>query len=561
MKISKLSVRNYRTLWDLELTFPSFYSAICGRNDSGKTNVVKAIRCVMKEDTPFKYYDDEPEFSLKKDFTKWVEKTQSSKSISVKIEFIISPQKDTGIYKFFVDYLDLGSQNQDNDLVLHVSVSHAEDIPLKVEVECRGQTFTDIKAQEILKRLQTSRTFLFHSSTDPRPPYVRGYRGILRDISEQFNIQLESSKKGVNRVLKKITREQQQEIENLLGRLKQKYKVGLTCPSLDLSYFPYNITLGDKKIDIELEEWGSGTKNRMHILLTIFRAKQVAESSASASKVTPIIVIEEPESFLHPLAQAEFGSILQHLSEEFGVQIIVTTHSPYLLSQERPESNILLERKTVRRQLRQTERIDTSGDRWMEPFSLSLGINNNEFKSWKDLFFNIKRAILLVEGDTDKEYFELLKDPMHGEKALSFDGDIYAYGGRDNLKNQTLLKFIKDKYYKIFITFDLDSESIVKDSLEAVGFEKNTTYMPIGIDEPGKRNIEGFLPNSVYTQVTSENPDLTRALSSDNKAEQKNAKQKLKELFLKKFKENSTPGDNFFGRFYTLTKIINKSLK
>ena len=62
----------------------------------------------------------------------------------------------------------------------------------------------------------------------------------------------------------------------------------------------------DQKVEVELDEWGAGTRHRTFVLLTIFRAKQIAESLPSASKVTPIIIVEEPESFLHPLAQAEF---------------------------------------------------------------------------------------------------------------------------------------------------------------------------------------------------------------------------------------------------------------
>jgi hypothetical protein len=95
------------------------------------------------------------------------------------------------------------------------------------------------------------------------------------------------------------------------------------------------------------------------ILMTLFRARQTSQSEASASKITPIIVIEEPESFLHPSAQAEFGRILQDLSAEFQVQVIVTTHSPYMLSKEKPTSNLLLERSTSYGQLRETRLVDT----------------------------------------------------------------------------------------------------------------------------------------------------------------------------------------------------------
>lgn len=43
MKIISLTIRNYRTLESIDLTFPLSYVSICGANDSGKTNVVRAI--------------------------------------------------------------------------------------------------------------------------------------------------------------------------------------------------------------------------------------------------------------------------------------------------------------------------------------------------------------------------------------------------------------------------------------------------------------------------------------------------------------------------------------
>ena len=105
------------------------------------------------------------------------------------------------------------------------------------------------------------------------------------------------------------------------------------------------------------------------IFLALLKARQISRSDTTSSKVTPILVIEEPESFLHPAAQAEFGRILQDLSNEFGVQVIVTTHSPYMLSKDRPTSNILLERRIVRGHARQTLQVATAGDNWMQPYA------------------------------------------------------------------------------------------------------------------------------------------------------------------------------------------------
>jgi putative ATP-dependent endonuclease of the OLD family len=59
MKLTQINIINYRSIESLELTFPSYYSALCGKNNSGKTNVVKAIRPLFKEENPY-FEDDEP---------------------------------------------------------------------------------------------------------------------------------------------------------------------------------------------------------------------------------------------------------------------------------------------------------------------------------------------------------------------------------------------------------------------------------------------------------------------------------------------------------------------
>jgi len=509
----------------------------------------------MKEDDPVRYWD-EPEFSLKNDYTKWLETEPKNRFIRVEIDLRISAESDTGLFEFFCDYLNLDSVS--NELNLNIAVKHGFD-GAEIEVAVQNQRFDGRKAQEVLKRLQTSKTFLFHSSTDPPPHYRRGFSMVLGDIGDEYGAKLEHSKKAVDRVLQRIAREQQEEIENLLGRLADKYKVGLTIPSFDIRYFPYELTLGDRKVAVGLDDWGSGTRNRTLVLLKIFRAKQVADSMPSASKVTPVIVVEEPESFLHPLAQAEFGRVLQDLSEEFEVQIIVTTHSPYLLSQDRPESNILLKRRGVRRQLRATERADTTGTRWMEPFALALGIADDEFRPWRELFFSKPAALLLVEGQTDKKYFELLRDPAHGANRLEFKGEIFSYDGKDTLKNQALLRFIKDRVGALFITFDLDAEAVVEKPLQALGFVKRSSYLAIGEDAPGKKNIEGLLPERIRTAVYSENADVVQALTGSTE-ERRGAHARLKLLLLERFKQEAQPGDDF-KKLYVVARFVNRALK
>lgn len=358
MQINRFEIRNYRTLEALDIDFPSFYTAICGRNDAGKTNVVRALRALMKEDDPYGYRYEQ-DLSLKDDYPKWSTTDENSRKITLVIDVSVDPGSDAGLYQFLLTHLSL--EEGDAPLLLKVSLSHPVDEDAEaVSVTVSGKHFTGLQAQEVLKKIQTSSTVLFYNSTelDPRLRLGHGFSGFFRELAGEYSGEIREIKETINKRLKKVAKGHQKQLTELLGRLEGKYRAALSVPAYNLDYLPFNLTLGSGKVDVALNDWGSGTRNRTLILLTLFRARQISEASASASKVTPILVIEEPESFLHPSAQAEFGRILQDLAEEFKVQVITTTHSPYLLSQERPDSNILFDRRVYRHQLQDTYRVD-----------------------------------------------------------------------------------------------------------------------------------------------------------------------------------------------------------
>lgn len=360
MKLSSLSIRRYRTIDSIDLNFPSSYAALCGPNDSGKTNVIRAIRAMMRDDDESPYFHGEDDgVTVKDDFPKWLDIPPESRSISISLQLEVDAERDAGLYQFMLRQLQIESAQ--SLLVLQMNAAYSGEKPApKVSVTCAGNTYDGLEAQEVFKKFQSSRSILFHNSPQSELARLRFREGFgqLRELSGEGAAAVAKLKRDMDKGLQKIAKNQQQELEGLLGRLETKYRVGLSVVAFDLGWLPFNLTLGDSKHDVPLDNWGSGTQNRTLILRTLFRAKQIGEAEASASKITPLIIIEEPESFLHPYAQAEFGRVLQDLAEEFKVQVIVTTHSPYLLSLTHPVSNILLTRKSHYGQLRDTQRVD-----------------------------------------------------------------------------------------------------------------------------------------------------------------------------------------------------------
>ncbi|MCH2555701.1 MAG: ATP-binding protein [Alcanivorax sp.] len=557
MKITRLEISNYRTFESIDIGFDDFYSAICGQNDAGKSNIVRALRAVLREDN---IYGRARRHSISalRDFPRWKDAKDKDKSISVAIELTIFRAADAGVFEFLIDYLDLQVDDLKESMCLKLESKWQDSMSSgQTAAILDGEKFEGIKAQEIHKKVQSS--ILIHNSTEVEAR--NSFTGFLHEFSEQYSAELNKMTATLQKSLAKIAKGQKEEVSNLLFRMNSNLKVGITVPDMSFDRLPYNLSLGDSKMEVDLDDWGSGTKNRTMIFLTLLKAKQVSESATTAEKMTPILIIEEPESFLHPSAQAEFGRVLQQISNEFGVQVITTTHSPYMLNQSCPESNILLERNMFRKQLRETRKIDTSGENWMEPFGVVLGLANEEFQPWREIFFSESKSHLLVEGKTDKEYFELIRHSCHGANKLDFDGDIFPYEGCGNLKNPTLLNFIKSKSKKLVITFDIDVVKEVEPTLKRHGFENNKSYVVVGIDRAGSRSIEGLIPSSYKNTVNNKNPELVQQGIHGTKEEQKFAKNKLKSLYLEEFKENARPGGDDYEEFYKVAKILNKAFK
>jgi len=391
MKITALRIENYRSIEDLSLQFPTFYTAICGKNDSGKTNILRALRVFSGEDD---YYYSNIEISISEDFPKWRDKDARNKLICIEVELAVHKVSDEGLYAFLSEYLKLHEEPE----YLHFSISLkfvTDSAKPDIGLTLGSASFDALKAEEVLKKLQTTQWLLFHNSPEFPSRYRSRYvEGLLGDLSASDAAQIDLLKKKLEKVAARVAKQNQNEVSELLGRLKDKYRIGLSAPPLDLNELPFSITVGTREAEIPLTSWGSGTQNRTRILMALFKAKRISEAAKSAAKVTPVIIIEEPESFLHPSAQAEFGAILRDLAEELRVQTIVATHSPYMLSLTEPKGNILLERDHSRGSLRATRRLDTSGEGW-NLFPLRLVWTMNTSALGKTLFLVVLTACCL----------------------------------------------------------------------------------------------------------------------------------------------------------------------
>ncbi|MEH6745294.1 MAG: AAA family ATPase [Maribacter arcticus] len=560
MKIKDIHLKNFRSFEDCLIEFEDFYTAICGKNNSGKSNIIRAILNVLQRQGL-----NRNRINYNSDFPIWKAKSEDE-YISINVRVQLDEQADVGLIKFLKVFLqDKKDDSEDfeiKDTLLSIKIE-LNTKTASTEIIVDEKTVTDkYKVGEILRRIHFAQVIVFHNSTQPNSSYRRSHHGQVDNLNEKTKNLIEGKVSQINKELSKAVQKHKSELQELIGRLQEKYQVGLTFSGIDMDYerIPYEISLGEKNFELPLEDWGSGTKNRTLILSSIFNAKNIIDQDDESNTITPIVIIEEPESFLHPSAQSEFGRILQDLSKELEIQVIATTHSPYLLSHHNPKSNILVKRNLFRKKVRESIIENVQDENWREPFELALGMVGPEFESLKDAFFSKENNIILLEGSIDVEYFNLLRDSKHKDKKLVFDGEFYPYGGYGFLNNPVLLKFIKERFNKLVVTIDLDAISNVKANFEKASYTKDQDYFLIGLDKPGFRCIEGLLPDFIKSKVNSENSELIYGLQSENKDERKSAKDRLKSLYLEEFKKDLKFDETYFGEFYKLVAKMNKKL-
>ncbi len=396
------------------------------------------------------------------------------------------------------------------------------------------------KASEILKKFQSTTSIVVHNSTSVRRGYLyfNSFMEIVEShFSEEDRGKIAAAQRNLQSKIKKATRQRKDELDNLLGKLSDKFQVELSSIERDGdSSYPLQVRLSDKSVVTPLHQWGAGTQNRTRVLMSVLEAVHARSSASSENRASPVFVVEEPESFLHPSAQAEFGKVLNGVASELGLQIIATTHSPYLLNQTSPDCNYLIHRKHFRNVPKGAALVDTSGGDWMKPFAETLGVVPSEFEGWREMFGSTSSDVILVEGEIDLEYFLFIKENYPSTYQLPDNIEVVPYGGSGALKNTAILAFMINKFKSVYVTCDLDCYGDVKPALERIGLVEEDDFCAIGRSVAGYDCIEGLLPNDVKERVYGGKIELVTALASQNSKERSNAKNRLKRELLDAFR-------------------------
>lgn len=393
MKIEWIEIKGFRNFEECKINF-SDQTLIIGANDVGKTNLIYALRLLFDRslseqdldlnESDYNVYSKAQTIEITVKITNVIEDCLISTfkgDIKEDTVFIQYRNKKNGEYSIYTGY---------SEETLELKTSRFYIKRLNLEYVNTNRNLYSFMKREKNHILEDSKASLEESKEAED-------KSNIQEMTEDLDV-LNSKIDDLNYVKKSLDHVNS-ELSHLAIHNENK-KLSFATANSDITSMLNNMELSYSENDTPLAIGGDGRNNQ--IFLATWAARQ--KNKKSLEKVT-FFAIEEPEAHLHPHQQRKLSS---YLLEKFGEQIFITTHSPYIASDFRPDK--------IARLYSQHKQTKVAKGGCNEELKLDFddfGYRLDAITS--DVFF--VNAMLLVEGPSEKLFYTALA----GELKIDLD--------------------------------------------------------------------------------------------------------------------------------------------
>lgn len=317
-------------------------------------------------------------------------------------------------------------------------------------------------------------------------------------------------------------------LDSLSGQLMLRVgDPGVHAPPIDSITPEYREALGRL---LPLHEQGDGMRSMLGLLLPI------------VASTYPVVIVDEPEAFLHPPQARILGRQLADLSESRHIQIVLATHDKNILTGilDSPSAKVSVVRLT-----RQAERTSASQ---IPAAQMTRAWDDPSLRYTNILDGLFHRGVILAENERDCRFYASIAAAEHEENELHFaphDLLFVPTAGKTNM--QALAAMLRVCGVPTVATVDLDllnNEATLKKLVESLGgswqdISEDYKVSTAEFRQPRRPRLRGDVLGSVAS-ILNEEPDgvydkdvksrVSRALSLDSPW------QSLKEFGMSAFK-------------------------
>lgn len=237
---------------------------------------------------------------------------------------------------------------------------------------------------------------------------------------------------------------------------------------------PINIDDGDIT---PIDEKGDGIKS----LAAIALIESISFENLEGRSL--ILCIEEPEAHLHPDAIHSLRTVLFELSERSGVQVIISTHSPLLIDRDKISNNIIVG---------DNHRIHPCS--CVEDVRQILGVRISD---------NLAATkVVLVEGESDKRYFETLCNQRPSLRQKLEDNSLQFVNVHSASKMDFQIRMYNSIMVSTLVLLDSDSSGIASaNALIAAKIKRPAEILLIKSAGMRESELEDLVNIDSYSQI------------------------------------------------------------
>jgi putative ATP-dependent endonuclease of the OLD family len=511
MYISDLYIKNFRSIKDIHVKFNNGKNILIGKNNAGKSNIIKALNLLMGEKLPTKnsinmkdFYAEEKMldgkivFEHKRDLfiaVKLTGEVSANESIK-KVSYI--KQERFGINDWCrfednivsisdnikTDFIDFDSRNLETrkNNELDYWIKEKEEVIFYIYAKGDNSDSDDInlihgmlvkdkiddkyfRCFPISKKLRDSfiTSSILPAFRDPSSQLKVNnwtwYGKLLKslwesrseEVSEEIKTQSELIKNSTDKVFESATSDLKEKLQELINYSYISFR--MLPDTKDEIYKNISIYINDG-FESQISDKGSGIQSALIIGLFSYYC-------STFHKTNSLLAVEEPELFLHPHARRMLSNKLDEfvtLNQKYYNQVIIATHSQEFIRNTEIE-NIIVVRKANNKS---TNTYSLSSNKRtiqeIQKIKQLLWSKNSE------LFFADK--VILVEGG--EEYLiPAIADYSFGQKGILDKNNVSVIkvGGKSQFG--IYLTLLRDLGIDYIVIADFD---YLENGIEQIGY-------------------------------------------------------------------------------------------
>ncbi len=490
MRVVEIEIKNYRSFapTGAKILFPSSHSALVGKNNSGKSNILRALSILLGSKNPKYQRFEEKDFfdpnlpiEIKAQIGNF---TPSDKPKLFGLPNLTVPQKGALNTK-------LGAGTAEVSLLLRKNLEYTQG-PDDEENVTEADAF-EIKLWgfQVHRKVEEIRNQLIRMLIVPA----------VRDPEDDLSA---SRWTQYGQLMKEVLEASPQyaDIKTLLQNLNHKIQLAFASEKTKLvsnarivSYvedIAFQLTKDNQPSELlrnlevfvkdagklfNISDVGTGTQNAIIIgILELVLKSKVAKHK--------LFGIEEPEAFIHPHGIRYLGSLIRSIGEDRETQIIVSTHSLSLVSNFEPSEIVRVNKVDGETVINQGTSLPSAH------YKRFINQDNAE------LFYS--DVILLVEGATERHLMHNL-DKFVKQDPTSPDSDdcnfdrinlgVIEMGSKDNILNYIKIADAFNVPYAAILDNDFLSSAKCRQVCSHFGIAYQTTNIPQLINDLKSNDI------------------------------------------------------------------------